>query len=274
MINETLSLGVGECPVIRPEGIYFGGRRVIALDPNLSGLGSFGLGDVTDLLAYRREWEPFIAAHLELWRDLNRRFENSPDMTKCPPGIFKDSQIQSLDPVWRSWCAALALTRTQTSTTDPRGILPRWNAWKDKSSADIVAGASAMLAWHQDVVMGVGGPDKNKLVEIAKFWEIKIQLPDLPPLSTQQDIISRIQGAYIATKGVLQLFGYGAYDALVGTASVAQAVAQGLTDTAKEFPKTARWIGIAAGVAVAVVGGALIVYYIPRRSTPSAMSRT
>jgi hypothetical protein len=37
MINETLFLG--ECPIIRPEGIYYGGRKVIALDPGLQGVG-------------------------------------------------------------------------------------------------------------------------------------------------------------------------------------------------------------------------------------------
>lgn len=258
MINETVFLG--ECPIIRPEGIYYGGQRVIRL-----GMGGVGLGDVGDLLAYRREWEPFIAAHLELWRDMNARFENSPDVTKCPPGIFTDAQITNLDPLWRSWCATLALTRLQTSTTDPRGILPRWNAWANKSSIDIVAGAAAMLAWHQEVVVGVGGPDKNKLVEIAKIWDIPIQLPNLPTFSTQQDVISRIEGAYVTTKGILQTFGYGAGEALIGTANVSQAIAQGLTDTAKALPSTAKWIGIAAAVAVAVVGGALIVYYVPKR---------
>lgn len=32
MLNETLSFGgVGECPIVRPEGIYYGGRKVISL---------------------------------------------------------------------------------------------------------------------------------------------------------------------------------------------------------------------------------------------------
>lgn len=260
MINETLSLG--ECPIIRPEGIYYGGRRVIALDPGLQGVG---VGDVGDLLAYRQEWEPFIAAHLALWRDMNARFENSPDVTRCPKGIFTNAQIQNLDSVWRSWCAALALTRIQTSTTDPNGILPKWNAWKDKSSADIIAGAAAMLKWHQDVVVTVGGGDKDKLLEIGKVWGIDVKLPDLPSFNTQQDVIARIQGAYTATKGVLQIIGYGAGEALSATADVSQAVAQGLTDTAKSLPNTAKWIGIAAAVAVVVVGGGLIIYYVPHR---------
>lgn len=37
MVNETAFLG--ECPIIRPEGIYYGGRRVISLDPSLSEVG-------------------------------------------------------------------------------------------------------------------------------------------------------------------------------------------------------------------------------------------
>jgi hypothetical protein len=31
MINEKLSFGVNECPIVRSEGIYYGGRRVIRL---------------------------------------------------------------------------------------------------------------------------------------------------------------------------------------------------------------------------------------------------
>ena len=31
MLNETLSFGVSECPIVRPEGIYYGGRKVISL---------------------------------------------------------------------------------------------------------------------------------------------------------------------------------------------------------------------------------------------------
>ena len=257
MMNETVFLG--GCPVIRPEGIYLNGQRVIRL----------GLGDVGDLFAYRKEWEPFIAAHLALWRDMNNRFENSPDVTRCPPGIFTNAQITTTDPVWRSWCASLALTRMMTSTTDPNGILPRWNAWANKTSAQIFSGAPDMLKWLQDVVVQVGGPDKDKLLEIGKAWEIEIKLPDLPTFSTQQEIIAETEGAFTATKGILQLLGYGVSDTLQGAASVAQAAAQGLKDTAKALPDTARWIGIAAVVAAVVVGGALVVYYIPRRS-PSA----
>jgi hypothetical protein len=262
MINETLSLG--ECPIIRPEGIYYGGRRVIALDPGLSG---FGLGDVGDLLAYRQEWEPFIAAHLALWRRLNTLLENSSDAKQCPTGVFTDAQIdKNLNSTLHAFCASLALTRMYTSNTHPLGILTQWNAWKDKSSADIVSGAAAMLKWHQDVVMRVGGSDKDDLVEIAKLWDIDIQLPDLPSFSTQQEIIARIQGAYITTKGVLQIIGYGVGETLGMVSDATQAVAQGLTDTAKALPKTAHWLGIALGVTAAVVGGALIIYYVPRRS--------
>jgi hypothetical protein len=41
MINETVFLG--GCPVIRPEGIYLDGHRVISLDPSLS---EIGVGDI------------------------------------------------------------------------------------------------------------------------------------------------------------------------------------------------------------------------------------
>jgi hypothetical protein len=244
------------------EALFFGAHRVVGF-----GAPSFALGDVGDLLAYRQEWEPFISAHLELWRDLNYRFENSPDVTKCPAGIFTDAQIpKDLDPVWKSWCASLALTRKMTSTTDPDSILPRWNAWKDKSSSQILTGASDMLKWHQDVVLSVGGPDKDRLVRIAKQWDIDIRLPPLPTFSTQQEIIARIQGTYATTKGILQIIGYGYGESLATASDVAVATAEGLKDTARSLPSTMRTVAIVAAVAAVVVGGVLVVYYAPRPS--------
>jgi hypothetical protein len=263
MINETLFLG--ECPIIRPEGIYYGGRRVIALDPGLQGVG---VGDVGDLIAYRREWEPFIAAHLELWRNLNEVLEaTATAQQKCPAGIFTSTQVKDLDATSRVICTALSLSRARTSTTDPGGgILPQWNAWKDKSSADMVAGAASMLQFHQSVVMRVGGDYAKELLEYSKYFGVPIQLPDLPSFSVQQEIRARIEGAYITTKGVIQLVGYGVGEVLGMAADVAQATAKGLTDTAKALPGAARWVGITLAVAVAVVGGALIVYYVPKHS--------
>jgi hypothetical protein len=38
-LNGAPAVGFGECPIIRPEGIYYGGRRVIRLDPSL-GVGA------------------------------------------------------------------------------------------------------------------------------------------------------------------------------------------------------------------------------------------
>jgi len=268
MMNETVFLA--GCPVVRPEGIYYEGRRVIRLAPNS------GLGDVGDLFAYRQEWEPFIKAHIDLWRNLNDRFEEAErtsfvgntEKKPCPAGIFTPDQIPAMS--WgggKSWCSALSLTRMMVSTTDPRGILPRWNAWNSKSSAQILAGAADMLSWLQSVVLQVGGPDKDKLLSIAKEWglESNIKLPELPSFSTQQEIIARTEGAYTTTKGLLQLIGYGAGEQILTAANVEQAVSKGLTDTAKELPQTTRWIGIAAVVTAVVVGGILIVYYKPRR---------
>ena len=264
MLNETLSFGIGECPIIRPEGIYYGGRKVISLDP---GLSSVGVGDVGDLLAYRQEWDPFIAAHIDLWRELNALLESNPAAQKCPPGIFTNAQIKDSDPT--GFCAALQHSRMRVSNTDPGGILTQWNAWKDKSSADILAGASAMLQFHQDVVLRVGGPYTKELLDIVKIWKLApVQLPDLPSFTVQQQIRARIEGAYISTKGVIQLLGYSAGELLGEARDLVDATAKGLTDTAKALPSTIHWMGIAAaGVAVAV-GGALIVYYVPRRQSP------
>lgn len=254
MMNETVFLGA--CPIIRPEGIYYDGRKVISL----------GVGDVGDLLAYRQEWEPFIAAHLALWRDLNDAFERNPMAQQCPPGIFGKMPTTTTTSV-SDFCNALSLTRRKISDTDSGGILTQWNAWKDKSSADLVAGAPAMLAAQQNAVMRVGRDYWNQLRDIEKNFHLTPSSPpEVPSFSAQQELRARIEGAYITTKGVIQLVGYGVAEELGMAADVAQAVAQGLKDSAKALPDTARKIGIAAAVAVVVVAGALVVYYVPRRS--------
>lgn len=257
-MNEMIFLG--GCPVIRPEGIYVNGQRVIRI-----GMAGVGLGDVGDLLAYRQEWEPFIQAHLELWRDLNELLESNAMAQKCPPGIFTAEQAKG-DPT--GFCATLALSRIRISATDAGGILTQWNAWKDKSSGEIVAGAPAMLESHQNVVMRVGNSYAKDLLTLYKAWGLSLQLPDVPSFSLQQEIRARIEGAYITTKGIIQIVGYGFGEALSMAGDTAQATAQGLKDTAKEIPKTTRWVAIAAGVTAVIVGGVLIAYYVPRQSTP------
>jgi hypothetical protein len=254
------------------EIIYFGSRAVDTSHPvyyrrRPIGVGDVGLSGVGDLLAYRQMWEPFIAAHLEQWRNVNELLESVPEAQKCPSGIFESAQIQHLPPMTQSFCASLVLSRMYTSDTHPFGILPQWNAWAGKSSAEILAGAKSMLEWHQDVVMRVGGVDKDNLVSIADNWKIAVRLPDLPSFTTQQDIIARIEGAYVTVKGVLQIIGYGAGETLKMVGNVAQAVEEGLVDTAKQLPKTSRKIGIAVAVTAVVVGGALIIYYVPKRRT-------
>jgi len=221
----------------------------------------------SDLLAYRQQWEPFIAAHLALWRKVNALLEDVPSAQQCPPGIFTAQQIAALTPTMRSFCASIALTRIRTSDTDPGGILPQWNAWSGRSSAEILAGAATMLQWHQSVVLRVGGEYKDDLVQIAKLWGIPVDLPPVPSFSAQQNLIAKIEGAYITTGGILQVVGYAAGQTLHLAANATQAVAEGLTETARALPKILSspwtWIGVAALATLA--GGALIAYYVPRR---------
>lgn len=263
LLSETAFLG--SCPVVTQDGIYIEGRRVIRL-----GLQGVGVGDVGDLLAYRQEWEPFIAAHIGLWRYLNGLLESVPDAAKCPTGIFDASQIDKFDSTSKAFCASLDLTRIRISDSNPGGILQQWNAWKDKSSAEMIAGADSMLKWLQDTVMRVGGSYKDELLQIARLWNISVQLPEVPTFSKQQEIIARIEGAYITTKGVLQLLGYGLGETLDAATSEAQAAAKGLSETAKGVSKviTSPWMWIGVSAVAALVGAGLIIYYVPRRSAP------
>jgi hypothetical protein len=230
----------------------------------------WGLGDASvwpsDLLAYRQQWEPFIKAHLELWRYLNSVLESVPDAQQCPAGIF-NAAPSTLSLPMQQFCAALAITRIRVSDTDPDGIQPQWNAWKGKSSAEILAGTGPMLKWHEGVVLRTGGQYKDDLVRIAKTWNIPhhFEFPPTPPFSEQQDIITRIEGAGLAAQGLLQIIGYSTGEVLVGAANTTQALAEGLRDTAKAIPKVLSnpwtWIGVAAVAAVA--GGVLLTRYAP-----------
>ena len=257
------------CPDIRPDGIYLDGHRVIRL-----GLQGVGVGaDVGDLLAYRQQWEPYIQAHLSLWRNVNRLLESIPEAQKCPKGLFKMSEVSSdLNDTERGYCASLVISRIHTSDTSVLGIAPQWNAWSGKSSSEILSGAKPMLEWHQNVVMRVGGPYKDELLKIANLWGLAIELPEVPEFTAQQEIRARIEGAYIATKGVIQIIGYGVGETLTMASTTAEAVAEGLQETAKKLPQAVSnpwtWIGI-AGV-LAVVGGGLLIYYVPRPARAKA----
>lgn len=75
MINETLSFGgLGECPIIRPEGIYFGGRRVIALNPALSEVGVGAIERANPLPAGRYWVDVFTPqeAAFQAWLQKNK----------------------------------------------------------------------------------------------------------------------------------------------------------------------------------------------------------
>lgn len=233
----------------------------------LGGVPVVGFGDVgpTDLFMYRRMWEPFIAEHLALWRALNDNLENSADTQKCPAGVFTSDQIANLEPALRAFCNALSVTRARVGDT-PDGILPQWNLWSGKSSSEILAAAAVMLKQQQDVVARVAGSYKDDLLKIAKYMGIAIQLPPVPSFSTQQSVISQIEGAYTTVQGVLQIAGYGTGSTLVWVGNQTKAATEGLTDTIKGAGEAVRsswtWIGIAA--VLAVVGGVLVVYYVPR----------
>lgn len=249
------------------ELVSYGGRAVM--------YGRLGVGadsalnpDVwpSDLLAYRRQWEPFIASHVALWRYLNSLFESTPAGQACPMGTDPDS-LNKLDPTTRAFCASLMLTRKRIDEVNPgSGIPAAWNAWAGKSPAEVTMGASSMLKWLQDVVKSVSGPYKDELLQIAKLWKIDVQLPDVPTLSTQQAIIAQIEGAYTAAKGVLQLAGYATGTSLVWAGTQVQALTEGLTDTVKALPKaiSSPWLWVGVTAVVVAIGAGMVIYYVPK----------
>jgi len=261
-MNEQLFLG--DCPIVTSDGIYLDGKRVIRF-----GLQGVGVGDVGDLLAYRKLWQPFVFAHLALWQHMNDLFEGAAESKRCPAGIFTIDKIDpSLPDATKTFCAGLSVTRMMVSDTDPRGIKAQWNAWAGKTSAEILAGADAMLKWHQGVVMRVGGSYKDDLLALAKQWQLDVVLPDVPPFAQQQDVIDQIEAAYITAKGVLQLIGYSPAAILETAGNATEAVAEGLRETAKAardaISSPLTWIGVTA--VLAVVGGVLLIYYRPSKA--------
>ena len=160
------------------ELVFYGGRRVV------------GFGDVwpSDLLAYRQEWEPFIAAHVAIWRRLNAIFEGTAAAQQCPAGILDQTTLNArVPPAMQGFCWSLMLTRMRVDQTNPTyGIPAQWNYWAGKSSSDIVAAAATMLKQQQDVVARVAGPYKDELVQLAKHWDQPVEQPDVPSIDTQQ----------------------------------------------------------------------------------------
>lgn len=250
------------CPDIRPDGIYLDGHRVIRL-----GLQGVGVGGVSDLLAYRKLWDPFISAHYQLWTTLNERLESSVGAQKCPKGLFKPSDTQHLSVADQSFCAALRLSRMYVSREDPYGIWKRWNYWSGTSSADMLINAKLILEDLQNTVIAVGGPDKDNLVKIARLVDMPIELPDVPEFTVQQALYAQIEGAITAAEGVLEIIGYGAGETLKMAGSTTEAVAESIKETAKAVPEVVKKPITAIGIAavVVVVGAGVLIYYMPRR---------
>jgi hypothetical protein len=228
----------------------------------------FGLAaaDPTDLFAYRRLWEPFIRAHLNLWRKLNDNMEGSAGAQQCPPGIFPADQIANLSTVLKAHCAALDITRMRIDPVDANGISAQWNLWSNRSSAEILAAADVMLKQQQDVVARVAGQYKDQLLAIGKQLDIPIELPPVPSISSQQSVIAQLEGAYTTVKGVLQIAGYGTGTGLMWASNQSKAVAEGITDTVKGAAAAAQstWTWIGLGAIVVLAGAGLIVYYVPK----------
>lgn len=79
MLNETLSfggrqVGLGECPIIRPDGIWYDGRKVISLNPALSDVG-VGAMERTNPLPAGRYWVDVFAPQedaFQAWLQKNK----------------------------------------------------------------------------------------------------------------------------------------------------------------------------------------------------------
>jgi len=174
----------------------------------------FGL-DTSDLLAYRKAWDPYVMG-----------VARAEKACAAQPG---------LDPT-------LASVHSGSADT----IVYLWNQYAGSSSQDILLSAASMLKGYQDSVLHAG----QAIVGIKRDCPaIAAKIPAPPSLAEQAQIHARLDGAGIATSGVLSLLGVGLNGALTTVESPFVAVGQ----AAQKIGKIPTWVFVAGAGVVGLV---------------------
>jgi hypothetical protein len=285
-MNETISrggrqaVGFGECPVVRPEGIYYGGRRVIRL-----GVGDIGCSGIN-----LDEWKTKNRVRLYPGQRIRWIFARSTDDKASLDDIRAQVVGQNFTAsVFQKWFDPVALlpgdfTETEAGKIDNLSVLGIGTR-----EAMITAGQAAGLVIAQKAE-DMPGPILVRLPKIYVLVEFVYRgtQNSMPWPMYDDATIARKWCPTEAQWGLSIAFKQGADAAVVPKettlsnpstytplpssetiAKTADEIAKKAADLAGEIPKALNW-ALIAGVTVAVVAvGGAIIYYAPRRSTPN-----
>ena len=286
MMNEKISrggrqaVGFGECPVVRPEGIYYQGRRVIRL-----GVGDIGCSGVN-----LDEWKSQNRVKLYPGQRIRWIFARSTDDKASLDDIRAQAEGSlGTASVFQKWFDPVALlpgdlTETEAGKIDNLRVLGTGTR-----EAMIAAGQAAGLTISQRAE-DIPGPIFVRLPKIYVLVEFVYRgTQNSMPWPVYDDaVIARKWCPTEAQWGLSIAFGQGSdaakvpketslsnpstYTPLPSSETIAKTadeLAKKAADLAGEIPKALNW-ALIAGVTVAVVAvGGAIIYYAPRRSTPT-----
>lgn len=279
MMNETIFLG--GCPIIRPEGIYYDGRRVIRL----------GLGDVGCSGINLDDWKTRNRVKLYPGQRIRWIFARSTDDKASLDDIRAQAEGSfGTASVFQKWFDPVALlpgdlTETEAGKIDNLKVLGIGTR-----EAMIAAGQAAGLVIAQKAE-DMPGPILVRLPKVYVLVEFIYRgTQNSMPWPVYDDaVIARKWCPTEAQWGLSIAFGQGkdaavvpkettlsnpsTYTPLPSSETIAK-TADELSDAAKALPKAINWALVAGAVAVAVVGGALIIYYVPRRPSPPRLEPT
>lgn len=270
MLNETIFLG--GCPVIRPEGIYLDGRRVIRL-----GLNDVGVGDITCPNVDVDQWKQTHRVRLYPEQRMRWLFAvTSTGQTANALRAMFETTIFPYNPVFLRWFSWVALNPGDSFGTSGKidnvkmlayGTKDEMIAVAAKAGLGIAQRAEDMLPLH------VKDPKVYVLVEFD-YRSIETSMPwpvfnDSTLKSKWCPIDADVALSIAFTQSAdarsipkeTSLNNPSTYLPIPSSETIEKAAADAAKAAAEAAGRAAPW-GIIAAV---VVGGALLVYYLPRK---------
>jgi hypothetical protein len=245
VIRPCASLGTGLFGL--PVGV--GATRPFDAAERFPSGDSTGLGFVapSDVLLYRNMWNDYVLDTIRV-------------ASACATSYASLAQNeQNAD----AKAAESAMSVSLQKTSDD--LLALWNLYANQTDDFIVANGGSIVQQYQQAVVTAGSVRQTLVGDKCPMTYIDANNNIVPAVAgpdtgLQVKVISRIEGLGILAKGILQI--------IVGTAEGAVHVVGSAADWAdKQTSKLANvlsepwpWIAV-----VAVVGGGLAFYYVPRR---------
>jgi hypothetical protein len=302
-MNETIFLG--GCPVVRPEGIYLDGQRVIRLDPRLSsgvGVGDIGCSGI-DLDAWKLKNRVKLYPGQRMRWILARSTDDKASLADIRAQVEVAALSTASASVFRKWFNWVAFAPGDVTETEAGNIDNLRVLGIGTREEMITAGRAAGLVVAQKAEdmpgpISVRSPKIWVLVEFvyrgtqssmpwpmfddaifarkwcptAAQWGLSVTFvqgkdaAEVPP-ETSLTNPSTIIPLIPSSAAITQA----ADNLMSSAAATVDELAAAAKAAAGEAAKTAKTVAIVATVAAVLVGGGLIVYYLPRRraSAPS-----